>query len=880
MKKTLPIVALAAVFTTINVSYASSYLARAETLDWFLSNTYPDFEAYPLSPPPDLSAPYLASIADKFANVSNVIAAEPYVPIPFTTIQSTGTSNVTVEARVEVAAIFSSHYAHLMVGWVEGDPSLGPEQALLPDSVARGLAISVGDRIRLLSDYQILNQSGAPTREVLDYEVAGVYVPQDGPIASLQRIYPWAFSRFSAPVILNLSVLPSSILVNSTAGVRTDIFVSRDSVVDALDTAGSLARLRGLRQRLFLTASEIGFLIRSQLEDAYNQFASDVGQIDLVISFSISPVVLVSLLIGALLEETEGSLRVRDFLIAKARGASTRLLARSVVIEAAFEAVLGSMLGLATAAAFVAAVPSLGALPLVGSSMVTSFVSFTVLYAIALASKVSVIRRLGRRSILTWNPASQGNLLQLRAESSPMVASFALGLGASFLITSLLIDVPLLPAPQSRQIVFGNLRHWFLILSLLAVVVAAAVYVPRASRRFVSRFVSESVAVQTRQVRRFVLAAAVNSRLVPDSSVLIVATIAISFSLMTPGLFSMQQVLVESAVYTETGSDIIMELPGLDNPPLNTLQQVPGISAISYASRSSADLGEYTTILLNTSAYMSVVRFEKLVQGDGLRRALARFPEPGTAVANFALALRAGLKPGSTFGGYVVTAVVTKMPGLQSPDQYALPPEDQEPLLFVDYASAGMTPAATSIARILVRLQPEESSSLVTRWLKALVPFATIRSAEAELRSWNAFPLVSQPLRIGRTAVWTSFFLLFVTLAASALGMKLRMQSQSAIMRVRGASSRVVRTLVLDSVLITVLLSAAWGISLGSALYTLALLIMIPGSLDLWLARPLPLDAPVVLLAVYLLLGLLFAATVGYRLSRITVRERLREGVD
>jgi hypothetical protein len=341
--KLISVAALAAVFVIAFMSQASAEAARQRSLSWYLSTVYPDFEAYP-SNPVSGSVADMQTVSSRFLAVSGVRSAEPFVRIPFS--RAMGPNPGSPEVVVESAAVLSSHLDDYVLKLKEGTLELGPDHILLPEVVATTLGTRSGDRVQLFSDYMVAGPSGFLEPVTINLSVAGVYEPRQGPIVDLHRAYPWTFSRFSTPAIVNLSVLPSYILDNASGGLRYHISINRDAIFQPLGSSGGHEEFRRVKQQIELAAAESGLFVRSQLETAYGQFLKDETLTNLTVLFSLLPLVIVSLALGVLAEREENVTRRRDLLIAKARGAGGRTLNCALLVEGVVEAGLATSLGL------------------------------------------------------------------------------------------------------------------------------------------------------------------------------------------------------------------------------------------------------------------------------------------------------------------------------------------------------------------------------------------------------------------------------------------------------------------------------------------------------------------------------------------------------
>ncbi len=896
-RKLITLLALTAVFMTTFVGYAAAYATERNALDWYLGTAFPDYSLSPKvepfqSPPLYTTASDLANLSREAVNVSSALMAIPWVMSagPFLQLNFVSFVRPSYNApspgalNFVTAAVFKAQQANYVDRIVAGTDDLGPGGVLVPENVARGESLTVGQTLPLYSNsfFSPANCTGSCSLEpgYANVTVQGIYAPKAGPASFDNNVFPWTFSDYVIPVILNLSelpaLLPTTVPSNSYPWqqIRYDVLVARGAVLDPLDTAGNTRRLAALKTQMFFVAQKHGLQVYSSLEYAYSHFLQDRSYLDLTVLFAVAPVILVAVVLGVMMETAEAYVRYRDLSIARSRGVGLRRLRRVLWLEALVEAAIASLLGLGGGA--VAALllwPNAGAVLAAGAAT-AALISFTLCLGIALAMKALTVRGFSKRTIAEG--LVRRDEVTAGKEFTGRVALLAVGVGVTLLAVSWFSTTPMLNVLQASVLLFGTMRDWLLSLSFLALLVAVCLYTPRMTNRLAR---GRSKAAGARHAPSLYRSTLVRSKRSPDPVVLLVAALVLSASVFTAGLVALQRASVENTIYSETGSDIFLWLPGNPfggpagafNPPITAYLAVPGVANLTFASGTPSSSG-ISVFLVNTSGYLDTVRTDKLAYGGTLRDALRDFTNPGAAVVTDAFVQATGLGVGSTFGNLTVTGVVPRMPGLQDSDQLG------SPALFTDYLNYGLSPSQTDIRRVLVRVDPSADPSAVAAQLSSLDQLALARNAAEEVAG-----LVSSPLLGALGSLWTvglaTFgFLILVALGGYAVRIRVELENDFARMRARGLPGRLIPGLLLRPVLLTVLGSILWGVGLGELiLFFMAEATSAAGSAPLSVLLPSP--SLVLLIVAYAVLGMLLALALARGFERLPLGPRLRERI-
>jgi len=907
--KAIPLLALTAVFTATLVSYASAYATERAALDWYLNTAFPDYSLTPQVGPgstawPD---PYNATLeagrlVRQANNISGQLAATPYAVAaePFLELgvqSASADAPPTLNISVQAVAMNPSYASRLVARVINGSAVPTSHSVLLPASAARALNLTVGESVRLYTrvlDWDpscgnVTSDGSCPVVPAsLRVKVAGIYEPvMLGPTAFFSDAFPWAPSSYAPPAILSLSDFPSllsdivardpafvaAILVqDAQLHISYHVLASRAELLDPFDVQGNGARLGLLESRLYDVALRNGLQVYAPLETAYSHFLADRGYLDLAVAFSLAPVVVVAFLLAGMLEGTEVIARTRDLSVARSRGAGLRLLRRVFAVEACLEAAIGAILGLAGSLVLLQSVP--GAVSLLrGPLLYLLPVPFAVCFALALLAKTYAMRRLSRVSIREG--FSRPREVVAGDGALRRGSLFVLGAASALAAASPFVTAPILQTRLAASIVFGTEGGWMLGLALLTFPVAAAMYVPSATRRLLAR---RSAPQGTGSAARLFTGAAIRSGKAPDSGVLLVATIVLATAILASGLATLQRMSVEHAIYTETGGDVLMLFPGNllggppgeNNPPLEALRSVPGVASLTFASVGPATTG-LRTIYLDARTYLDTLRLDMLLNGEDLRKALRTLREPGAAVANEAFAAKMAVQVGSRFGNLTITGVVPKAPGLFSPY------EGDVPTLYTDYRNGGVSPDGTDITTVLVRLEGGADASVVATELSAVARLAFVRVAPLEILGIEVSPVIGSFGQLLRVGVAVSSFLLFVALGGFVVRLGIELDDDIARMRSRGlpgrSADRILRALLMS----TVIGSVAWGLSLGTILLVLATALLSPAGTSPLAPLPgVPMGVWIVPLA-FAAAGLFLAAGLSRRLARRVLGPRLRE---
>ena len=895
-RKLTSLLAITAVFTATFVGYAAAGATEQSALNWYLGTAFPDYSLSPVvppnsSPPTYITASDLTNLSRQAVNISaalgaiaHVTSAGPYLQTNFVSFDRLSYNASSGNALSFVtAAVFRAQEANYVDHVVAGTGDLGPTGVLVPENVAIAENLSIGQRLPMYANFFYSgNCTGSCPGEPahVNVTVQGIYTPKSGSSTFDNNVFPWSGSSYVTPVILNLSELPA--LLPSIVGpgfypwqqIQYDVLVDRGALLDPLDASGSAKRLGALKTQMFLAAKAYKLQVYSSLEYAYAHFLQDQGYLNIAVLFGVTPVILAAVVLGALMETAEARIRYRDLSIARSRGVGLRRLRRVLWLEALLEAGIACALGLGlSVVASVVLLPNVGGV-LTAGLVVAASLSAALSVAVAMGMKILTIRRISKQTI------AEGLVRREEFASERVatgrVALLALGVGASLLGVSWFSTTPLLNVLQASALLFGTARDWLLVLSFLALLVTICLYIPRITNRLARGRRDSAEAHDPLSLYRSAL---LRSRQSPDAVVLLVAALVLSTAVFTAGLVTLQQASVENTIYSETGGDILLALPGnpfggpagASNPPIAAYLTVPGVADLAFASTMTSSSG-ISIILVSASSYLGTIRTDKLAYGGPLLDALRGFSNPGVAVVNEAFVQATGLGTGSAFGNLTITGVVPRMPGLQATDQLS------SPTVFTDYRGYGLTPNQTDIVRVLVRLNPDADPSAVTTQLSSLDQSALTRNAAQEVSGLLASPLLGALGSLWTSGVAMFAFLLFVALGGYALRIRIELETDFTRMRARGLPAPFVPRLVLSPALLTILGSVGWGVGLGECLLlALAVATSSLGGVPLAILLPgLPL---LLLISFYLASGTVLALALARGFMRLPLGPHLRERI-
>ena len=893
-RKLITLLALTAVFAVTFVGYVAADATERNALNWYLATAFSDYQLTPAfdfnaPPPPIYRSSDLANLSREATNISAalekipyVTSAGPFLESDFVSFGRPGTSSAGALNFV-TAAMFKAQQAKYVDRIVSGTGDIGPRGVLVPMELALSYALAVGQTLPLYSNsfYGPANCTSSCTLQpgYVNVTVEGIYRAKAGPAPFDNNVFQWTFSNYVVPVILNLSDLPAlapAIIPSDSyhwQQIRYDAFVARAEVLDPLDAAGSASRLGALRTQMFLMGQNYKLQVYSSLDAAYGHFLADRSYFHLTVLFAVSPIILAAVVFGIMMENAEASTRYRDLFIARSRGAELRRLRRVLWLEAVLEAGIGCLIGLVggVVAAFVSVPDAVAVLTDVFAVAIS--VSFALTLGIALSMKALVVRGLSKHTIMA--SVAQRAEVTTGKEVTGRVAILSIGMGVALLGASWFSSAPLLNVLQASSILFGTQEDWLLTLSFLSFLFAVSLYTPKITNRIVRRSRALADAATPQKLYGWTL---LRSHRSPDPVVVLVASLVLSGSVFTTGLVNLQRSSVESAIYNETGSDILVSLPGnvfggpsgQNNPPLAAYSTVAGIADLTFASGTPSP-GGISVILVNSSTYLGTVRTDKLAFGGTLGAALTGFSDPAAAVVNEAFVEATGNRVGAKFGNLTITGVVPRMPGLQRLFQI------DPPTIFTDYRNYGLNPNQTDITRVLVRVIPGADPAAVTAALASLDQLALTRNAQAEINQVAASPVFSALGNLWGVGLGAFTFLLFVALAGYIMRIRIDMENDFARMRARGLRAGLIRRILLPPVLLPVFASVAWGVGLGELSLFLMTKMSRPADAPfVGILPPLPL---VLLVVVYIISGLGFTIGLARSFERLPLGPRLRERI-
>lgn len=896
-RKLIALLALAAVFAAAFVGYVSTNASERDALDWYVSTAFPDYLLTPVvspyTPPPRYSTPSdLANLSREASNVSAalravsyVVSAGPYLLTSFVTFdRPTSLGSSTAALSFSTAAMFKVQQADYVDRVVAGTSDLGANGVLVPENVAGAERLAVGQTLPLYANsfFGPANCTGSCMEEpaYVNVTVQGIYSPKAGPVQYDNNVFPWTFSGYVVPVILNLSQLPEMVpaLVPSNFNpwqqLQYDVSVSRNAVLDPLDATGTARRLGAMKSQMSIQAQKHALQVYSPLEYAYDHFLVDGSYLDLTVLLALAPVLLAAVVLGVMMETAEGLMRYRDLSIARARGVGLQRLRRVLWLEAVLETLFAALVGVVCSIVAVVILVPLGPTVLVRTYPLAAFSSFALCLAVAFGMKAITIRNLSKRTIaqglVGWDDEMAGRDMSGRVAVASILVGLTL-LGVSWFSTA-----PLLNVQQASVLLFGTERDWLLSFSFLAFIIAACLYTPRITNKFARGRRGPEGAKGVGSLYR---AALVRSKRSPDPVVLLVAALVLSGSVYTAGLVALQQASINNAIYSETGSDILLTLPGSsfggpagsNNPPISAYLAVPGVSSLTFAS-SLTPLGGTSVVLVNASTYLGTVRTDLISYAGILVTALRGFSGGGIAVVNDAFAQSTGLGVGSTFGNLSITGVVPRMPGIQDPYEVDVP------TIFADYRNYGLSPGQTSISSVLVRVEAGADPSEVSKQLSALDSLALVRNAAEETKGLKATPLFGALGSLWNVGLGAFSFLLLIVLGGYALRIRIELESDFARMRARGLPRRRVLRFLLAPVALTVLGSVLWGVGLGE-LFLLFMTEATSSAGGAPVAIVFPSPAVITLAAAFILGAMGLAVILARNLERVQLGPRLRERI-
>ena len=286
--------------------------------------------------------------------------------------------------------------------------------------------------------------------------------------------------------------------------------------------------------------------------------------------------------------------------------------------------------------------------------------------------------------------------------------------------------------------------------------------------------------------------------------------------IVIPGFVELQRRTLQSAVYSETGGDILLQYPvafpnqptGSHNPPLAALAKVPEVKSFTYASSILNRTG-LIVVLFDPATYRETLRADMVEYGNNMVAALQRVARPNAAIANTAAAESLGLSTGSSFANLTMVGVVPRMPGLQEPARLDVP------TLFTAYENLAMPPTATDITRVLVRVTALDGAARVQSNLLALAPTSNVENAPAELRGLSQSSIVGPLASLSSTTVFALSFIVATAFASSAIISAAELQRDVARMRARGLQTRhgskIIARLIVGGAIASVVAGAGLG---------------------------------------------------------------------